>query len=213
MATARKTVMIKLSLDLCASVLIAITFFVYAFQSRTLFRVYLTQLEVFTTSEDGLNTSVYGSFDVICAMFCSQRLSNCIDVCERKTMVKVAGMLYILFSCASLLLTLHGVMNLVGLTFRLDCIPCMRWKWPHFCAPVAQALAVAIYVGMSGFASSEYEAHIGPGLVLMFLATATQAVTAVFYGRALCNGLEARLVERSDLFHLRQAELAPHFSR
>ena len=196
MANARAMVFLKLVLDLFAAILTLVIYFVYVFEYMKDFRIFPTQLEIYTSSGD-MDTSIVGPFGTICDKYCTDSTWACHEVCKRDNDFKTAGILFITFSSISLLFTVYSACNLIGMACGCTCFGLFRFKWFHFGIPLSNALALVLYVCVSrvfslssGVYGNSYEMKAGPGLVLMFIVLALDLSSAAFFLYALKNGIE-----------------------
>lgn len=195
MANARAMIAVKFSLDLVSMVFIFVTFFVYFFEYMKDFRIYARDLEIHT-SEGGLDYYVIGSFNRVCDHL-SDEGSVIERVCKYDDDFKSAGICYLAFASATLVVMAYCLGNLLGLACGCTFFGLLKFKWMHFVFPLLYAIALILYVCISrvftltkGVFPSSYSVKAGPGIVFIFIVQALMLISSGYFFYALRNGIE-----------------------
>ena len=189
-------VAVKLVLDIIAAILVFVTYFAYYFEYMKDFRIYALKLELHTSAH-GLDYYVIGSPNDFCDKLCENSDAPCGHVCTHDDDFKSAGICYITFSAACLVIMAYNILHLLGLACGCSCFGILRLKWLHFVAPMLYIIALILYVTISrvfslskGPYSSSYGVSAGPSLVLIFFTLFVMLVSACYFLYALKNGIE-----------------------
>jgi len=216
MANARVMIAVKFSLDLMTMVLIFVTYFVYFFEYMKDFRIYARSLEMHTSS-DGLDYYVIGPPNSFCDHLCKDTNPVCAKVCTHDDDFKSAGICYIAFSAASLVMMTYCLAHLLGLACGCSFFGLLKFKWLHFVFPLVYAIALILYISISrvfaltkGIYPSSYGVKAGPGIVFVFIIQALMLISSGYFLYALRNGIEdILLVSQTGYRAVSEAEVKP----
>jgi hypothetical protein len=196
MANARAMIAVKFSIDVLSIVLIFVTYFVYFFEYMKEYRIYARDLEIHT-SNDGLDYFVIGSFNSVCDHLCDNSEAPCGRVCRYDDDFKSAGICYMAFSAASLVVMAYCLAHLMGLACGCTFFGLLKFKWMHFVFPLVYAIALILYISISrvftltkGIYPSSYSVKAGPGIVFIFIVQALMLISSGYFFYALRNGIE-----------------------
>lgn len=216
MANARAMIAVKFVLDGLTMVLIFVTYFVYFFEYMKDYRIYSRDLEVHTSS-DGLDYYVIGSPNSFCDHLCDNSDAPCGRVCTHDNDFKSAGIFYIAFSAASLVVMSYCIAHLLGLACGCSFFGLLKFKWMHFVFPLLYAIALILYISISrvfslskGIYPSSYSVKAGPGIVFIFIIQALMLISSGYFFYALKNGIEdILLVSQTGYRAVSESEVKP----